>query len=729
MGRKEEMVKLAESMMSNRANIRNIGIVAHIDHGKTTMTDNLIAAAGLISEELAGKQRFMDHYELEQERGITINSANISLVHDYNGNKHLVNVIDTPGHIDFGGEVIRAMRAVDGVIVVVDAVEGVMPQTETVIRQALLENVKPTLFINKVDRLINELQLTGEQMQERFVATISKVNKLVKANQPKGKKWLVNVEDGSVCFGSAYNNWALSIKTMKATNISFKDVYEHLQADTQKDLAKKSPLHDAILEMVIDHLPNPIVAQGYRTPVIWKGEPESEIGKSMSTCDEKGDLAMMVTDVSVDQHAGDIATGRIYSGTIKSGVKVKLIGLQKEVSVQQVALFMGPERVTVKEIPAGNIGALIGLKEVFAGETISTAEGMHDFESFKSSAEPVMTISIEPKQPKDLPKLIEVIRQITKEDPNVVASLNQETGEHLLSGMGELHLEVTRHRVEHDHKIEIDVSPPIVVYHETITKESPVLEGKSPNKHNKFQIMVELIPEDVLPKLAEAKLSGKVKPKDKDSIARFDEMGFTRDIARRIWAVSNNCILIDRTRGIVALHEIRELVIQAFDDAMTQGPLAKERCQGIMVALEDAKLHEDAIHRGPSQVLPAITRTIYACMLSADPVLYEPKQTLTINVPEEFMGSVTKELGNRRAQITDIRTEGDMSIILGKAPVKELIGFSADIRGATQGRAIWTAEYAGYEVLPRELQSKIVKQTRERKGMDPEVKRAEFFLD
>lgn len=729
MGRKEEMVKLAESMMNNRANIRNIGIVAHIDHGKTTMTDNLIAAAGLISEELAGKQRFMDHYELEQERGITINSANISLVHEYNKEKYLVNVIDTPGHIDFGGEVIRAMRAVDGVIVVVDAVEGVMPQTETVIRQALLENVKPTLFINKVDRLINELQLTGEQMQERFVATISKVNKLIKANQPKGKNWLVNVESGSVSFGSAYNNWALSIKTMKATNISFKDVYGHLQGDTQKDLAKKSPLHDAILEMVIDHLPNPIVAQAYRTPVIWKGEPESEIGKSMLACDEKGDLAMMVTDVSVDQHAGDIATGRIYSGTVKSGVKVKLIGLQKEVSVQQVALFMGPERVTVKEIPAGNIGALIGLKEVFAGETISTAEGMQDFESFKSSAEPVMTISIEPKQPKDLPKLIDVIRQITKEDPNVVASLNQETGEHLLSGMGELHLEVTQHRVEVDHKIPIDVSPPIVVYHETITKESPVLEGKSPNKHNKFQIMVELIPEEVMPKLAEAKLSGKVKPKDKESIARFDEMGFTRDIARRIWAVSNNCILIDRTRGIVALHEIRELVIQAFDDAMTQGPLAKERCQGIIVALEDAKLHEDAIHRGPSQVLPAITRTIYACMLSADPVLYEPKQTLTINVPEEFMGSVTKELGNRRAQITDIRTEGDMSIILGKAPVKELIGFSADIRGATQGRAIWTAEYAGYEVLPRELQSTIVKQTRERKGMDPEVKRAEFFLD
>ena len=730
MGRKEEMVKLASQLMGARETIRNIGIVAHIDHGKTTMTDNLIAAAGLISTELAGKQLFMDSYELEQERGITINAANISLVHEYSGKDYLINVIDTPGHVDFGGDVIRAMRAVDGVVVVVDAVEGTMPQTETVIRQALKENVKPTLFINKVDRLIKELQLDEKQMQERFIKTIAKVNNLISKNTPeqfKGK-WNVSVENGSVAFGSAYYNWAVSVPQMQATKIGFTEVYNYMKEDNQKELAQKSPLYQAILEMVIKHLPNPIDAQKYRIPNIWKGELESGTGKGMMECDEKAPFAMMVTDVSVDPHAGDIATGRVYSGVMKQGMKVKLITSKKEIAVQQVGVFMGPERVTVDEVPAGNIGCIVGLKEVFTGETLGSEEIL-PFESFKSNAEPVMTVSVEAKQTKDLPKLIEVIRQITKEDPNVVASLNQETGEHLISGMGELHLEVTQHRIEHDHGIPIIVSPPIVVYRETITAESNVLEGKSPNKHNKFKLMVEPMPQEQFEKLAEKKIQGKIKPKDPTMIAQFEECGLGRDTSRKIWAVHNNNILVDSTRGIVALHEIRELVIQGFQDAMNEGPLAKEKCMGVIVYIEDATLHEDAIHRGPAQILPLTTRTIYACMLSANTILKEPKQILTISVPQDFMGAVTKELGSKRTQITEMNTEGDTTVIIAEAPVKELIGFSADMRGATQGRAIGTAEYSGYEPLPRELQDNVVKQVRERKGMDPTVKSASFFLE
>lgn len=730
MGRKEDMVKLAEKLMGDRDNIRNIGVVAHIDHGKTTMTDNLIAAAGLMSEELAGKQRMMDYYELEQQRGITINAANISLVHEFEGKKHLINIIDTPGHIDFGGEVIRAMRAVDGVIVVVDSVEGVMPQTETVIRQALREKVKPVLFINKVDRLVNELQLNAEQMQERFVKTIAQVNKLIKANADKedADKWQVKVNDGSVSFGSAYHNWAISIHSMKETNISFKDVFDYCKNEDQKTLAQKSPLHAILLRMVIEHLPSPMVAQKYRAGVVWGGDPESEAGKAMASCDEKGPVSMMVTDVTVDPHAGDIATGRIYSGTLKAGTKVRAIGMQKEVAIQQVVLFMGQDRLKVDEVPAGNIAGITGLREVFAGETISSID-IKPFESFKSTAEPVMTISVEPKQTKDLPKLIEVIRQISKEDPNIVATLNQETGEHLLSGMGELHLDVTKYRIEVDHKIPIDVSPPIVVYREAINRESPVLEGKSPNKHNKFKMNAKPIPKEMLEKLVESKVSGKIKPKDKEMIAKFEEMGFGRDVSRRIWAVHNNCILVDMTRGIVALHEIRELVIQGFQDAMDQGPLAKEKCFGVMIQLQDAKLHEDAIHRGPAQVLPAITRTCYACILSSDPILLEPKQILFITTPQDYMGAVSKELGQRRTQITEMKQEGDASIFIAKAPVKELIGFSAAIRGATQGRAIWTAEYAGYEQLPREMQKMVIEEVRKRKGMDLQVKSAEFFLE
>src|SRR3989338_9937789 len=222
----DNMGKFAAELMAQRENILNIGTVAHIDHGKTTLSDSLIAAAGLISQEVAGTAQIMDYEDQEQDRGITINAANISLVFESEGKSHLINLIDTPGHVDFTGEVIRAMRAVDGVIVVIDAVEGVMPQTETVIRQALKEYVKPILFINKVDRLINELKFTPEQIQERFTKLIIQFNKLIEqiAEAEFKKAWKVNIADGSVAFGSARENWALSLSFMKKRGITFKDI-------------------------------------------------------------------------------------------------------------------------------------------------------------------------------------------------------------------------------------------------------------------------------------------------------------------------------------------------------------------------------------------------------------------------------------------------------------------------------------------------------------------------
>src|SRR3989344_3155227 len=221
--------ELIAELMHKPQNIRNIAIAAHIDHGKTTLTDSLVAGAGMISEELAGQQLFTDFDKQEQERGITIFAANVSMVHDVDGVDYLVNLIDTPGHVDFGGDVTRAMRAVDGAVIVTDAVEGVMPQTETVIRQAMLERVKPVLFINKTDRLVRELQLTPEQMQERFVRIIGQVNGLISkyAEKEFADKWMVKVENGSVAFGSAYRKWAISVPYMKKTGISFKDVIEH----------------------------------------------------------------------------------------------------------------------------------------------------------------------------------------------------------------------------------------------------------------------------------------------------------------------------------------------------------------------------------------------------------------------------------------------------------------------------------------------------------------------
>src|SRR3989338_4546254 len=350
----KDKTELIAELMKKPSHIRNMGIAAHIDHGKTTLSDSLIAGAGMISEELAGHQLFMDFDKQEQERGITIFAANASMVHEYNSEDYLINLIDTPGHVDFSGDVTRAMRAVDGAIVLSDAVEGVMPQTETVVRQALRERVKPILYINKVDRLIRELKLTPQQMQERFMRIIRDVNNLIVkyAEKEYAEKWLVKVDDGSVAFGSGYRKWALSVPYMKKTGISFKDVIELTLAEQEKELSKRASVHQVLLNMAIKHLPNPLEAQKYRIPKIWLGDVESQVGKDMLSLNNDVILAAVVTKVVPDPHAGMVAAARVFSGTIKRGQEVMLVNQHKIQRVQQVAVYKGPQRVQMEEIPA-----------------------------------------------------------------------------------------------------------------------------------------------------------------------------------------------------------------------------------------------------------------------------------------------------------------------------------------------------------------------------------------
>ena len=735
MGRKEDNIKKATEVMHILPQIRNLCIAAHIDHGKTTLSDNLIAGAGMMSEDLAGKSRVLDFDEQESARGITINAASASMVHGVEGTDYRINLIDTPGHVDFGGDVTRAMRAVDGCFILACAVEGPMPQTETVVRQALKEKVKPVLFINKVDRLINELQVTPEDMMERFKETITKVNKLIRqfAPEEKKKEWQVSVGDGTVAFGSAYHNWGITVPYMAKSGISFKDIFEYCNNEQQRELAQKAPVHEVLLDMAVTKLPGPVEAQPYRIPNIWTGDLDTPIGKAMVTCDPDAELAMMITKIWMDPHAGEVAVGRLYSGAINQGESVYAIGAAKPERVQQVSMMVGGDRITVPKVVAGNIAAITGIRSAAAGVTLSRDKDFTPFEAIRHYSDPVVTVAVEPKSMKDLPKFIDALRSLAKSDASLQVMTNQETGEALLAGMGELHLEITVYRLEEEQNIKVKVSPPIVVYRESVegNNKGRSFEGKSPNRHNRFMMECEPLSAEVVAALREGHFgNGTIRSGDAKEIgSKFGEFGMDKDLMRKIYAINGTNVLVNDTKGIQGLHETRELIIEAFNEVCKKGPVADEPVMGMMVRLVDAKLHEDAIHRGPAQTIPAVRNGIKGAMLRARTVLMEPMQRSHVSVPNDWLGQVTREITNRRGIIEDMPSEGEATTVIGTLPVAETFGFSNDIRAASQGRAVWNSENIGFEMLPPQLFDKVVGEIRTRKGLKPEPNPESYYSD
>ncbi|MBR9680510.1 MAG: elongation factor EF-2 [Candidatus Altiarchaeota archaeon] len=722
MAKKTDLKELLQELAVDKNKIRNIGIVAHIDHGKTTMSDSLVAAAGMLSESVAGDARWLDSDQEEQDRGITINSGNVSMVHEIEGQNYVINLIDTPGHVDFGGEVTRAMRAVDGALVLVDAVEGAMPQTETVLRQALRERVKPILFVNKVDRLIKELQLTPEEMSTRFTKMIAKINKLIERYAPEEKKkeWQVGVKEGTVGFGSAIDRWAINIDVMKSSGIGFKQILDTYKEGKQEGLAEKVSLHETLLAMVIKYLPSPAVAQKYRIARIWRGELDSPEGKAMQSCDDNGKLLGIITKIVNDPHAGEVANLRLFSGKIRSGQDVALIGAKTMERVQQVALYKGPFRIQVKEATAGNIVGLIGLKSARAGETVAETLDTDPFEEIKHIFEPVVTKAMEAENPKDLPKLVEVLVKMNKEDPTTKVDVNQETGEILLSGMGELHLEIKEKFIKRDWKIPVRTSPPIVVYRETVSQLGREYEGKSPNKHNKLYITVEPIEPAVLEKMNAGDIPEGVLRRGKDDKVRkaFIDAGYSKIDAKKIITVRGNNVLVNATKGIVHFNEIEDSVLVGFNEVMDRGPLAFEKCSAIKVSIRDAKLHEDSIHRGPAQIIPAVRDGVKGTMATSKALLLEPIQTIRIDVPMEHMGSVTTLVQGRRGKVLEvIQEESEHVAIIADIPVAKMFGYTSNLRSATNGMGHWSLINSRFEPQPRDLREETILSIRRRKGM------------
>jgi elongation factor 2 len=726
---KEEHSEKIQELMSNQKNIRNIGIVSHIHHGKTTLTDNLAAAAGLMARELVGDRMLTWVDDQERERLMTIYGATVTMAHDYEGERYLINLLDTPGHVDFGADVTQAMRAVDGAVVMCCAVEGIMPQTETVLRQALAERVKPVLFINKVDRAIRELKLTPEQLQKRLANIVVEVNKFIqKYVDPKfAKEWVVKVEDGSVAFGSALKKWAISVPFMKKSGVTFKDIIDFCSQEKDEELSNKAPMNIVVLDMVIKHLPNPMEAQAYRIGRIWKGDVETDIGKQLLACDANGKLAAVITKITYDVHAGMISTIRIFSGKISRGEDIIIADTGRAIKVQQVTTFIALKRFPVDYALAGNVVGLVGLTDISVGQTLTEpGVNLDTFKAIKHIFEPVVTKSIEPKYPQDLPKLIEILKTLSREDTTLKVQINPETGETLVSGLGELHLDAKVERKIKEKGVEIIASPPIVVYRESIFGKSNEIEGKSPNKHNKFYISVESIPPAIYKAMTEGEIrDGLIKGKNLEMRKRLEELGMEKEDSKKILLIYNHCMLIDNTKGIQYLDEAMEDIQTAFTDVMEQGPLAKEPCSAVIVRLHDAELHEDAVHRGPAQIIPAIRYPINQGMIKAGVSFLEPKQIIRIDTPQDYIGNVTAEVGNRRGEILNVEQEENTSIVTAKVPVAELFGFEGALKSATAGKGFQSLMDVVFEKIPNDLRDQIALRIRERKGLPKEIPKAE----
>jgi small GTP-binding protein len=651
----EEIIKL----MSNKVNIRNCGTLAHVDHGKTTLSDSLLAGAGLISPKIAALALALDYVEIEQLRQMTVKAANVSLLHERNGQSYVINLVDTPGHVDFTGHVTRSLRVMDGGICVVDSVEGLMTQTETVLRQGMEEKVRPLLYINKIDRLIKELRLSPQEVENRLLKIIQDFNAMIEtyADPEFKEKWKVNPNKGQVAFGSALHKWGFTLPIIAAKKMKFADIIDAYTKGEVEGLQKEFPLDIAILDMVVDHIPNPVDAQ---------------------------------------------------------------------------SLYMGPYREITPEMAAGNIVAILGLENVRSGETLvrpADKEKMSPFEKMKYISDPVVTMAIEPKFSRDLPKLIDSLHKMAIEDPTLTVKINQETGEYLIAGMGSLHLEIALWDLkQRTGGIEITTTPPIVVYRESLTKALGPFEGKSPNKHNRLYASVAPLSEQTVKLIQDGTIYEDMDTKERARILR-EQASWETDEARGIWAIDSFVnMFVDATKGLQYIREIKDTLVQAFRLDVAEGPLAREPIRGMKVTMNDATVHEDPAHRGPAQIMPAIRDAIFCGFLSANPVLLEPIMKLDMKVPQDYLGGVTRIVAGKRGRIISLDQAGDVMHLISEIPVSETFDMSDELRSATAGKAFWGTEFARWSPVPQSLTAETIRKIRERKGLSPEPPKPEEFM-
>ncbi|MFW9900168.1 MAG: GTP-binding protein [Candidatus Thorarchaeota archaeon] len=727
MPRRKEISEIL-NLMEKTENIRNFGLVGHIDHGKTTLSDSLLSEAGFLSPDLAGEARALDFLEEEQRRGITMKSANISLYYEKSLEGHdpfLINLVDTPGHLDFSGKVTRALRLVDGVVVVVDAVEEVITQSETVIKQALQEGVKPVLFINKIDRLIRELKLSDEEIKKKYIRIIKSFNTLIEryAVHPFNKRWKVSPLAGNVTFGSALHKWGFNLKIIENSSLKFKDIRERYKKETYSkesyaDLPKVFPIHKAILEMVVDHLPNPKEAQVYRIEKIWDGDLNTDIGKAMVNCNPNGPLIVCLSKVQVGKH-GLISTGRIFSGNCVNKKEIFLLNENSYEKIQRIAIFMGQRREQVERIPVGNIVAIEGLKKIKSGETIidsNKINGMVPFESVKYVTTPVVTVSIEPEYLRDLDKMKELIENILIEDPNLRFEINEENGEFLLSGMGPLHLEVTAEEIG-KRGVNVSTSEPRAVFKESCRRHSSLVSVNSPNGKGSLKLRIERLKDKSVRFFRNI---------DYNTIKPFSKL---KEVLKEKTSLNNeeieNFLMCDDDQNIliykggVELNDFyKNIIFEIFEKIHLNGPLCSEKLAEIKIIVEYLDIEKISQENVFNELSVMFYEAIKTGLSEAELILLEPIYHTFIQLPPDYIKNTITLLTKYSAKINSIDQDNEYQAVIEiLMPVRHSIKFAEEVRSTTSGRAFWQNEFFAFMEVPKHESQKLIQETKFFKGI------------
>jgi len=849
--------------------VRNLSIIAHVDHGKTTLSDSLVARAGLLSKSKAGTARSLDIDPEEIARGITINSTAVTLHYelprddvahavdeeeevksdagraaasvagsvaddDASEDKEseggdaaateplLINLIDCPGHVDFSSEVTAALRLTDGALVVVDAVEGCRTQTETVLAQAIAEGVRVVLFVNKVDRLFLEKQLGPDEAFDKIYECIVAVNEKIRTYTPRGvAPRTVSFEEGTVAVGSGYFGWAYNVDTIaaltaRAQGIPAADVYAQFRArkaggkssharvkramvafalkpvhafsrkimgiqGTAVDIAgvwrrlealhvppppaadmelpsKKvlksvmsalMPAADAVITMVRRYLPSPAEAQRYRAAKVYAGRVDDAeadaTGAAIARCDPDGPLSFYVAKlVQIPKTKGFFAFGRVFSGTVRAGQKVRVLlpgyvpggegeaaggaggaggggGARKgayTATATRVMAMMGSASISVGEAGAGSVVSLTGV-DALMDKTGTVTDGSHagafPIRTMSFAVSPVVRVAVTVARPEQLPKLHDAMVALAKTDPGVVYEHDRETHEHVLAGAGELHLEVAIKKLSDMTGLAVRASDPVVAHRESVSAAegaAPVCLGKSTNKKNRIYVSASALDDALVRKLED----GEVGPLD-DAVTRArvlaTEHGWDAGEARKIWAfgpedahIAPTNLLVDCTHGVQNINAIKDSIVAAFMQVCAEGPLAGEQLRGVRIEVRDAMTHNDAAHRGANQVIPAASRAMKAAVLSAEPRFVEPMFQVDVQCDADDMGAVYSGVAARRGAVatTDVSDGGRKLNISAHVPVMTSFGLDGQLRGATAGRAFMSCRFHGWSDVPGDVE-------------------------